>query len=458
MVIRPAIATALLNLVVVSMPSLGQEVVPRYKLEVGQEIQYQERILYWLISDPKDAPAHPRVETSRVLWVVSRNADGSRRIVERETSTEYNKPLDGQSTTTQSEDVTSFDVFPDGKVVSHDSMRWGNSSAAFPPLPRDIADKTWRSDSADGEPEYTSIPAQTTSKDFVFQYQDNSLEDQMSLATDSGTTHFDLARGLVASVANESTQDYGFHVRRNDSYALKSAETKDQAFITQLAGESEAYFKAVDDYVQAQKNADKNGEQTDAIMKHAGEELREVRSKSTLPMFATAIDKILAKHERVAGYIKGKAKRIADTVNKPAADWTLKDLAGKSHSLADYRGKVVLLDFWYRGCGWCIKAMPQMKQVVDDFKNDPVVVLGMNIDEDEKDAQFVADRMHLNYNTLRAAGIPQKYGVLASPAAVIIDPQGTVRAVHVGYSPDLRQELDKEVRKCLPGNAARQPS
>jgi peroxiredoxin len=56
------------------------------------------------------------------------------------------------------------------------------------------------------------------------------------------------------------------------------------------------------------------------------------------------------------------------------------DVDGKPFRLGDYRGKVVVLDFWYRGCGWCIKAMPQLNALAGQFEGRPVALLGMNTD------------------------------------------------------------------------------
>jgi thiol-disulfide isomerase/thioredoxin len=138
-------------------------------------------------------------------------------------------------------------------------------------------------------------------------------------------------------------------------------------------------------------------------------------------------------------------------VGKPAADWELKGLDGRTHTLAEYRGKVVVLDFWYRGCGWCIKAMPQMNALAEQFAGRPVAVLGMNTDRVEDDAKFVADAMGLKYETLlRAEAMPEKYGVQGFPTLILIDPKGTVRDVHVGYSPTLRTDVAKSIEGLLP--------
>jgi peroxiredoxin len=149
-------------------------------------------------------------------------------------------------------------------------------------------------------------------------------------------------------------------------------------------------------------------------------------------------------------YYVDSARRRADVVGKPAAAWELKGLDGKTHTLKDYRGKVVVLDFWYRGCGWCIKAMPQINALAGQFEGRPVTVLGMNTDRNEADAKFVSDAMGLKYATLRAEGIPEKYGVQGFPTLILIDPEGTVRDVHVGYSPTLQADVAKVIEGLLP--------
>jgi thiol-disulfide isomerase/thioredoxin len=106
--------------------------------------------------------------------------------------------------------------------------------------------------------------------------------------------------------------------------------------------------------------------------------------------------------------------------------------------------------FWYRGCGWCIKAMPQLNALAEDFAGRPVAVLGMNTDGNEADAKFVVDAMGLKYATLRAKGIPEKYGVQGFPTLILIDGEGKVRDMHVGYSPTLRAELAKAIEGLLP--------
>jgi thiol-disulfide isomerase/thioredoxin len=177
--------------------------------------------------------------------------------------------------------------------------------------------------------------------------------------------------------------------------------------------------------------------------------LKESQAAIQSPVFRDGLDHLLKSHTQMASYTEQQAQNRAEVVGKPAAVWQTKDLQGKEHSLKDYRGKVVLLDFWYRGCGWCMRAMPQVMQLVDDFKDQPVAVLGMNTDGDEKDAQLVVDAMKLNYPVLKAQGLPEKYKVQGFPTLVIIDPEGKVADFHVGYSPTLREDVAAVIKGLI---------
>src|SRR5262249_17753791 len=141
--------------------------------------------------------------------------------------------------------------------------------------------------------------------------------------------------------------------------------------------------------------------------------------------------------------------RRAKVVGKAAEPFEKKDIDGKAVRLADLKGKVVVLDFWYRGCGWGIKAMPQINGLAEDFKGKPVAIFGMNTDREEEDAKFVIEKMGLKYPTLKAIGLPQKFGVQGFPTLIVIDQQGKVHDLHVGYTPTLRQDVGRQIKALL---------
>lgn len=89
---------------------------------------------------------------------------------------------------------------------------------------------------------------------------------------------------------------------------------------------------------------------------------------------------------RILGSIEAATAKASAVIGEPATDWHTIDLSGVPRLLADYRGRVVVLDFWYSGCGWCLRSVPQMVALADEFKNQPVAVLGVNWDSEINEA------------------------------------------------------------------------
>ena len=143
--------------------------------------------------------------------------------------------------------------------------------------------------------------------------------------------------------------------------------------------------------------------------------LADARANVTVPEAVTAIDDQLKNHNQFVQHQVDEANRFAKLIGHPAPAWEVKDLEGKTHTLDHYRGKVLVLDFWYRGCGWCMRAMPQVKEIAKHYRGRPVAVFGMNNDRKEEDAKFVVHKMALEYPVLRSDELPGKYGVSGFP-------------------------------------------
>lgn len=165
--------------------------------------------------------------------------------------------------------------------------------------------------------------------------------------------------------------------------------------------------------------------------------------------FKTSLEEKVKDHERMVKYYLEDAERRAKVMGRPAAEFETTDMDGKKVKLSDLNGQVVVLDFWYRGCGWCIKAMPQINQLAADFAGKPVAIFGMNTDRDEKDAKLVIQTLALRYPTLKAEGLPEKFGVQGFPTLIVIDQQGKVADIHVGYSTTLHEDLGRQIRNLL---------
>ncbi len=127
----------------------------------------------------------------------------------------------------------------------------------------------------------------------------------------------------------------------------------------------------------------------------------------------------------------------ADKERKAAPDFQLKDANGQTVQLFDFRGKVVLLDFWATWCGPCRIEIPWFKEFERQHKDKGFAVIGVSMDEDGWDTvKPYLTRMEINYRVVIGDdALAQKYGGIdALPTTFLIDRDGKIAAVHVGLS------------------------
>jgi thiol-disulfide isomerase/thioredoxin len=138
-------------------------------------------------------------------------------------------------------------------------------------------------------------------------------------------------------------------------------------------------------------------------------------------------------------------------VGAGAPEWSLKGGDGKSHKLSEYRGKVVVLDFWGTWCPWCIKAMPAIQKVHEKFKGQPVVVLGMNHEGNPQvdPAAYMAKNKFTYGLILNAGDVAPDYKVSGWPTLYVIGADGRILLAKGGFSPTLEQELTEVIEKGL---------
>jgi len=123
-------------------------------------------------------------------------------------------------------------------------------------------------------------------------------------------------------------------------------------------------------------------------------------------------------------------------VGDVAADFTLKDGEGKEHKLSEFKGKVVLIDFWATWCPPCRLAMPGLQKLQDKFKDKNVVVMGVSIDDNGADAVKYMKKNNLTYlGLVDGQPVAQVYGVSSIPQFFIIGVDGKVIHYGLGYDP-----------------------
>lgn len=132
-----------------------------------------------------------------------------------------------------------------------------------------------------------------------------------------------------------------------------------------------------------------------------------------------------------------KAAVKGDKERKAAPDFDLKDADGKTVHLSDYKGKVVLLDFWATWCGPCKVEIPWFMEFEQQFKDKGFAVLGVSMDEDGWTAiKPYIQQLKVNYRiVLGTDQVGEQYGGVDSlPTTFLIDRQGRIASTHVGLS------------------------
>jgi peroxiredoxin len=137
-----------------------------------------------------------------------------------------------------------------------------------------------------------------------------------------------------------------------------------------------------------------------------------------------------------------------------APDFALKDSDGKVVRLSDYKGKVVLLDFWATWCGPCRLEIPWFMEFQRKLKDKGFLVLGVSMDDDGWDAvkPFVND-LGINYRVVMGndSTADQFGGIEALPTTFLIDRDGKIAAVHVGLTS--KSEIEDGIEELLEHHA-----
>jgi peroxiredoxin len=411
---------------------------PRYQFTPGQHITYELTAKY-------TGSYSETYRSVSQIWVLRGTDDGAwRMLLRQQTSTGGGRE--------DETDAMCFDLSPRGQISNATPSYRVTPERILPPLPSKPDQTTWTAADMFGETSTYKLSPRDPSGAFQIEAVDDGAFKTIYQMNSITTFTFDHKRGYISGGKSSTEQNYGIQSKGSGELSIMSTDQADAAQLADMVADDSVYSAAIKGYSEQMQVAE-----TDPAMAEQGERmLKEAQGKLKSPVLREILDKRLAQHASSIEYMKQSANERAATLNQPAPQFELTDLAGKTHRLADYKGKVVVLDFWYRGCGWCVRAMPQINQIADDFKDQPVVVFGMNTDQKTEDAKFTADAMQLKYDTLLLGGqdrtIVDQLKIRGFPTLVIIGPDGIVRDIHVGWSATLREDVGKAIKTLLSAN------
>jgi len=140
----------------------------------------------------------------------------------------------------------------------------------------------------------------------------------------------------------------------------------------------------------------------------------------------------------------------AARMGQPAPEFTLADLEGKTHSLKDYRGKVVLLDFWATWCGPCRVSTPALGRLHQKLKARNFAVLSISVDDSADPVKKYVKKQNVPFLTLMAdSNVQAEYRVRAIPTFVLVDAEGVIVKIFQGFAPSMEDAWEREILKLL---------
>jgi thiol-disulfide isomerase/thioredoxin len=137
---------------------------------------------------------------------------------------------------------------------------------------------------------------------------------------------------------------------------------------------------------------------------------------------------------------------------KPAPPTEGTDLTGNKVSLADYRGKVVVLDFWFTGCGPCVAMIPHEREMVKKYSGRPFALISVSADEKPADVtEFLKETPMpwAHWHSGMDTGVAAAWNVRGYPTIYVIDAKGIIRGRIVGGGPRAEKRLDELVAAAM---------
>lgn len=141
-------------------------------------------------------------------------------------------------------------------------------------------------------------------------------------------------------------------------------------------------------------------------------------------------------------------------LGKKVPDFALEAVSGRTVSMKELRGKIVVVDFWAVWCGPCQNSMPFFQRIQDEYGKYGLEVIGVHVDDRMPPAATVKEYLEergIHYeNLVSTVAVDDEFMIYAMPTTYIVDRDGVVAKRHVGYNPATTPDLlEKDVRELL---------
>ena len=173
-------------------------------------------------------------------------------------------------------------------------------------------------------------------------------------------------------------------------------------------------------------------------------------SGSTRPLFRLLLTLLMA--SAVLTRAQANEEQAARSPNGvEAPDFALRTVENQNLRLSEFRGEVVLLNFWASWCGECRQGMPALEDLYTKYRRAGLVLLSINMDDDAKRAADMVRSLKVSFPVLvdNRKEVAKLYKVEAMPLTLLIDREGMVRYSHNGYQLGDEQQFLERLRTLL---------
>ncbi len=153
---------------------------------------------------------------------------------------------------------------------------------------------------------------------------------------------------------------------------------------------------------------------------------------------------------KVEEYVESKTQELLE-MNSFAPDWTLMSVDGKLVSLNDFKGQLVLIDFFYTSCYPCLKALPVLQEFSRKYESKGLVVIGIDpIDSSGYSIKHFISKRGIDYTVvLDNKEIAKLYHISAYPTMYLVDKKGKIIFSHLGFGNETKAILEKVITDHL---------
>jgi thiol-disulfide isomerase/thioredoxin len=145
------------------------------------------------------------------------------------------------------------------------------------------------------------------------------------------------------------------------------------------------------------------------------------------------------------------APALAGVPSGPAPQFQLQSMAGQPVALSQFKGQVVMINFWASWCGPCRQEMPVLEKLYDKYKPMGFTMVGVNVEPDSKLAVNWLKETPVTFPILfdTKSEVSKLYQVAGMPSTVIVDRKGNLRWLHRGYKPGDENDYLNQIRALV---------